>query len=118
MNANRTTAVLQLGDISIDRDAMIASIGDNRLDLTQQQYAVLVQVALERGRPVSQVRLAYVLWGSLPRQYRRNIGVLISRLRTKLAGSRRYRLVTMHKRGYALVPADDFDLPEDSYSGP
>jgi DNA-binding response OmpR family regulator len=90
------------GDISIDRDAMTASLGGCPLGLTLQQYAVLLQLVLEEGRPVSQARLAHALWGSLPPRFSRHISVVIARLRPKLSGSRELRLITVRKRGYAL----------------
>jgi DNA-binding response OmpR family regulator len=93
---------LTRGDIRIDRDAMTASLGGCVLELTLQQYEVLLQLVLEEGRPVSQARLAHALWGSLPPRYSQHISVLVARLRSKLSKSRELRLITVHKRGYAL----------------
>lgn len=97
-------ALIEYGDLRIDTEKMLVTVGKKRVVLAVQEYRVLVALAQSIGRPVPHNRLALVLWNELRPQYERHLSVLVARLRSKLAGSKHLRLETLRKRGYCLMP--------------
>jgi DNA-binding response OmpR family regulator len=93
-----------LGDLRIELDAMRVLVSDRPLDLTLQEFELLVMLAKHAGRPVAQDELALAFWEELTLRHTRHLSVLIARLRTKLADSKCHQVVTLRKRGYGLMP--------------
>ena len=92
-----------IGDIRLDLETLVATVDGGALDLTVQEFDLLVLLARDAGKPVTQARLAAGLWQTPKPQHKRHLSVLIARLRAKLAGSSTHRLETMRKRGYGLM---------------
>jgi DNA-binding response OmpR family regulator len=95
---------IRLGDIRIELESMRVTVAERLVTLTVQEFDLLVLLAREADKPVTQAELAAGLWQVEKPQHKRHLSVLIARLRSKLAGSRTYRLETLRKRGYALMP--------------
>ncbi len=91
------------GELRLALDSFEAYLGSRRLKLTVQEFELLVLLARSAGKPISQEELAQELWGEITAGRKRHLSVLVARLRTQLAGSRIYRLMTLRKRGYGLM---------------
>jgi two-component system alkaline phosphatase synthesis response regulator PhoP len=92
-----------LSDLRIELQEMRALVGDQLLDLTLQEFELLVLLAQNAGRPVPQRELALTFWDELTPRHKRHLSVLIARLRAKLSGSKTYQVETVRKRGYGLM---------------
>jgi DNA-binding response OmpR family regulator len=97
---------MAVGDIRIGLETMQVSVCGRPAPLTVQEFDLLVLLAREAGKPVRQEELAAALWQEPRPQHWRHLSVLVARLRAKLTGSRVYRVKTIRKRGYALMPPD------------
>ena len=91
-------------DLRIDLDTMAVCVGEKPLDLTVQEFDLLVLLAQEAGGPVPQKRLSMALWREQRPQQDKHLSVLVARLRSKIAASKHLRLETLRKRGYGLIP--------------
>ena len=80
--------------------------------MTLQEFDLLVLLARSAGRLVSQSELTRGLWLEISPRRKRHLSVLIARLRSRLADSD-YRITTVRKRGYGLMPATDNPVPND-----
>jgi DNA-binding response OmpR family regulator len=92
-----------LGDLRIEMESMMVALAGQRVRLTLQEFDLLVLLAREADRPVSQDRLAKAIWRETTPRRKRQISVLVARLRSKLAGSKSCRLLSVRKRGYGLM---------------
>ena len=93
--AERT--VLRAGMITIDTALQLVSLAGQLITLSPTEYAVLVALASQAGRPVSQRRLATAVWGQ-PRTSNL-VEVYIGYLRRKLGPD---RIRTVRGTGYIL----------------
>jgi len=92
-----------LRDLRIELQEMRVLVGGQPLDLTLQEFELLVLLAQNAGRPVPQRELALTFWDELTPRHARHLSVLVARLRAKLAGSKAYQVETVRKRGYGLM---------------
>ncbi|HEX2300448.1 MAG TPA: response regulator transcription factor, partial [Pseudonocardiaceae bacterium] len=95
MPAERT--VLRAGLITIDTALQLVSLAGQLITLSPTEYAMLVALASQAGRPVSQHRLATAVWGQ-PRTSNL-VEVYIGYLRRKLGPD---RIRTIRGTGYIL----------------
>lgn len=98
------TAELRLGDISLQPGTLEATLAGAPLPLTHQEFQLLALLAENADRLVPTETITYALWQDLHPRHSRQLGVLISRLRKKLAPCREYEIETVRKRGYRLQP--------------
>lgn len=90
-------SVLRAGVITIDTALRLVSIAGELVTLSPTEYALLVALASQPGRPVSQSRLATAVWGQ-PRTSNL-VEVYIGYLRRKLGAD---RIRTVRGVGYLL----------------
>jgi DNA-binding response OmpR family regulator len=95
-----------LGDLRIELESMTVSVAGQPVRLTLQEFDLLVLLAREADRPVSQDWLAQAIWRETTPRRKRQISVLVARLRSKLSVSKSCRLLSVRKRGYGLMLAD------------
>jgi DNA-binding response OmpR family regulator len=95
-----------LGDLRIEMESMTVSVAGRPVRLTLQEFDLLVLLAREADRPVSQDWLAQAIWREASPRRKRQISVLVARLRSKLSGSKFCRLLSVRKRGYGLMLAE------------
>ncbi|MCY3656277.1 MAG: winged helix-turn-helix domain-containing protein [Chloroflexi bacterium] len=107
MNAQTTAAVtpgarIAVGDLVIDRERYLVTIGERVADLTYMEFEALYLIASEDGRVASYEALAAGLWEDAGDDHRRRLAVLISRIRSKLGHGADY-LQTVRQVGYRLL---------------
>ncbi len=93
------------GDVEVDPSTRRASVGGRPLELTSQEFALLVCFVGQPGRVLSRERLLELTHGDPGEAYDRSIDGHISRLRQKLGDDARnpVRLKTVRGAGYMLV---------------
>jgi two-component system, OmpR family, KDP operon response regulator KdpE len=98
--------LLRVGDLSIDPAAHEARIGDDDLQLTPKEFALLLLMARNAGKVLTHRTILDQVWG--PDQALDTLRTHVSLVRRKLGtGSERPRLVTEPGVGYRLVQPDD-----------
>jgi DNA-binding response OmpR family regulator len=100
------TSEVRLADLRIVCDTLQVFLDEREVSLTVQEFDLLLLLARSAGRLLSQVDLSLALWGEDTAGRRKHLSVLVARLRSKLATSRRCRLATVRKRGYGLLLRD------------
>ena len=80
-------AVVTVGDVRVDVDGHVASVGSEPLDLTPKEFALLALLARNAGKVLTHRRVLDVVWG--PGQSLDTLRTHVSHLRRKLgdAGS-------------------------------
>jgi two-component system OmpR family response regulator len=100
--------LLQVGDLVLDRDRHSASVSGNRLELTAQEFRLLVTLADADGRVLSREQLLDAIYGQGEAfVLDRSVDALVKRLRQKLgddADEPRY-VATIRGVGYRIVGA-------------
>ncbi len=101
--------VLGLGDLSFDRDALTATLGGRRLDLTAKELALLELLMTAPGRLFTRERILSNVWGLSEDPLTNVVDVYIGRLRRKLEagpGEAAPQIRTVRGLGYRLELAD------------
>ena len=98
--------VLQIGDLVLDRDRHSASVAGNALDLTAQEFRLLVTLTEADGRVLSREQLLDAIYGQGEAfVLDRSVDALVKRLRQKLgddADEPRY-IATVRGVGYRIA---------------
>ncbi len=94
---------LRAGNVVVDLDGFRVIVGDAPIDLTFQEFELLRIFVSQPDSIVLYDELALALWGAVGGRKRLRLGVLLCRLRAKLAGSHPYRFETVRGRGYGLL---------------
>ncbi|HEX5369728.1 MAG TPA: helix-turn-helix domain-containing protein [Dehalococcoidia bacterium] len=76
------------------------------LDLTRQQFQLLLLLVQESGRLVLKQEATRWLWPDKEQRNERRLTVLVSRLRAGLVATGPYSIETVRKRGYRLLRVD------------
>ncbi|MBW1740085.1 MAG: response regulator [Deltaproteobacteria bacterium] len=76
--------VLKLGELVLDVDAHMVTIGEKRIELTLTEFKLLKELLLSRGRVRSRETLLNNVWGYSFEGYNRTVDTHIQRLRRKL----------------------------------
>jgi len=97
------TALLTLGNLTIDRSTYVVSIEGVPIDLTYIEFEILYTLARNQQRVTSREAIAHSAWGDGHRNHTRNLTVHISRLRKKLKDSHPFAIRTIPKRGYSIT---------------
>jgi DNA-binding response OmpR family regulator len=97
--------ILRAGQITLDREAHVTTIGDKRVDLTPTEFALLAILMASPGRAFSRLELLQRLQDNAYAGYERTIDVHVRRLRTKIEsdpGNPRY-IETVFGFGYRFA---------------
>src|SRR5207244_11263532 len=95
---------VQVGDVVIDLDAQLVTRQGEAVHLTPTEFALLRDLALNRGRLLSHATLLRRVWAVGYETETEYIRVYIGRLRSKLEGPGGPSLITTEPRaGYRLV---------------
>lgn len=97
--------ILRAADITLDVSGRVTTIGDQRVDLTPSEFALLAALMASPGRTFSRLELLDRLQDSAYEGYERTIDVHIRRLRTKIEpdpGNPRY-IETVFGFGYRFA---------------
>jgi DNA-binding response OmpR family regulator len=100
--------ILRAADITLDVSGRVTTVGEERVDLTPSEFALLATLMTSPGRTFSRLELLDHLQDSAYEGYERTIDVHIRRLRTKIEPDpRKPRYVeTVHGFGYRFAAAD------------
>jgi DNA-binding response OmpR family regulator len=98
--------ILRVADITLDRDARIVMISDNRVDLTPSEFDLLATLMTTPGRVYSRLELLDRLQGSAYEGYERTIDVHVRNLRAKIEKdpSNPQYIETLYGVGYRFAP--------------
>lgn len=94
---------LSVGNIVVDFDGFRVVVAGVLVDLTFQEFELLRIFVSQPDSVILYDELALALWGSAGERKRLRLGVLLCRLRAKLAASDPYRFETVRGRGYGLL---------------
>jgi DNA-binding response OmpR family regulator len=109
----QTSAVIEVGNLTIDTAAQTVNRGDREVTLTARQYAVLEYLARNAGRVVSRTELTEHVWNEGRDTFSNVIDVHITHLRQKIDREPDEPLIhTRRGAGYILsasAPTTDAD---------
>ncbi|MGH1505143.1 MAG: response regulator transcription factor [Acidimicrobiales bacterium] len=96
-----------VGDLVVNLEAQLVTLGGERLQLTPTEYALLRYFALHPGALLSYEQILRDVWGRGYENSREYVRVYVGRLRQKLddapTGTQGVRIVTEPRAGYRLV---------------
>lgn len=91
-----------LSPLTVDEEARVAMFGDERVELTAQELALLITLMENPDLPVSREHLLRKAWGYQSMGETRTVDVHVQRLRRKLGMN---RIETVYRCGYRLKTA-------------
>lgn len=99
------SALLRVGDLSLDRDSRTVTVGATAVDLTPSEFDLLATFLATPGRVFSRLELLDKLQGDAYEGYERTIDVHIRNLRTKIEPDPRNPryIMTVYGIGYRLA---------------
>jgi len=100
-------AVITAGDIMLDPIHHVVQCGDERIDLTAKEFALLATLAKRPGQVFTRSVLLATVWGGTSDVYANVVDLYISHLRKKLdRGGEPSRIRTVRGVGYSFEPRD------------
>lgn len=99
-------SIIEVGDVTIDKDAHTVTMDGKPVDLTATEYKLLITLAERRGRVQSRAQLLEIVWESAPDIQTRTVDMHVQRLRTKLGASGEL-IETVRGFGYRLKRVGD-----------
>ncbi len=100
----RSDSALRLGELVLDRNAMVATDAGSVLELTGKEFELLECLMQSAGKVVSRTRILNKVWGYSSDPLTNVVDVYVRRLRTKLdKTSDASRIQTVRGYGYKLV---------------
>lgn len=97
-------AILKVGDLVFDRDALTVERAGSEIDLTSTEYALLELLMTQAGKIVTKPRILSTVWGTETDPLTNVIEVYVGRLRQKLSPSGQPDLIrTIRGRGYRMT---------------
>lgn len=105
VSGNVPSALLRVGDLTLDRDSREVVVGGTSVDLTPSEFELLATFLSAPGRVFSRLELLDKLQGDAYEGYERTIDVHIRNLRTKIEPDPRNPryVVTVYGIGYRLL---------------
>ena len=95
--------VLQVADLTLDKDLLEVKRGGDAIKLTAKELAILELLMSGPGRPFSRTRILNHVWGYSEDPLTNVVDVYIARLRKKIDGAGREPLLeTVRGHGYRL----------------
>jgi two-component system response regulator SaeR len=98
----RGSARIVLGDLVLDRLTHEVRCGDDVLELTKKEFALLWLLASHPGRVFPREDLLEEVWGDAVAVEARTIDAHVTKVRRKLKGYPKYRIDTVWGIGYRL----------------
>jgi two-component system copper resistance phosphate regulon response regulator CusR len=100
---SQETSQLRVGDLQIDLLARKVTRGNNRIDLTAKEFALLSVLARRQGEVLSKTAIAELVWDMNFDSNTNVVEVAIKRLRAKIDGPYQSNLLhTVRGMGYVL----------------
>jgi two-component system, OmpR family, response regulator len=98
-SANKTTNVIEIGDVKIDLAARLVSLKDNPAELTAREYSLVEFLALHRGEVVTRTQLYEHLFDENDNTLSNLLDVHVSNVRKKLGAD---FITTRRGHGYCI----------------
>ena len=100
---SKTLQTLCAGDLELERAARTVSVGGEPIDLAPKEFGILEYLLTRRGETVTRTELSEHVWDESFDAMSNTIDVLIYRLRKKIDGGRKGKLLqTVKGVGYLL----------------
>jgi two-component system, OmpR family, KDP operon response regulator KdpE len=97
-------SVITAGDVVIDLAAQQVTVGDQLIHLTPTEFALLRELALNRGKLLTHAHLLRRVWGSAYQTETEYLRVYVRRLRSKLGDEKAQLILTAPRAGYRFAP--------------
>jgi DNA-binding response OmpR family regulator len=103
--AAASSAMLRVGDLTLDRGSRLVTVDSNTVELTPSEFDLLATMMASPGRVFSRLELLDKLQGDAYEGYERTIDVHIRNLRTKIEPDPRNPrfVLTVYGIGYRLA---------------
>jgi two-component system OmpR family response regulator len=104
---NESPAVLRAGDLWLDRETREVARGDERIDLTPKEFALLECLMRRPGKVFSRTMILEEVWGTTADPLTNIVEVYIRQLRRKIdEGQTRPLIQTIRGFGYKVFDED------------
>jgi two-component system OmpR family response regulator len=97
-------SVLQAGDLTLDPMRRVVRRGDERIDLTAREFALLSMLLQRPGQVFTRSVLLDAVWGGSRDTYANVVDLYVSQLRKKLDRGGSSHIRTVRGVGYAFEP--------------
>lgn len=94
---------LTVGNLTLDADALSASIDDEEIPITVREFNILFKLLSYPKKTFSRAQLMDEFWGMDSDTSLRAVDVYIAKLRDKFSGGDGFQIVTVHGLGYKAV---------------
>ncbi len=91
---------LTVGDMTMNQDAMTASVHAEEIPLTVREFNILFKLLSYPDHTFSRAQLMDEFWGNDSDTSFRAVDVYITKLRDKFSGTESFKIVTVHGLGY------------------
>lgn len=102
--------VYSIGDLKVDPGRQLVTRGEDRVDMTPREFAVLLELLRSEGQVVSKTQLLADVWGMSEDPGTKIVEVQIARLRKKLMTEKSPQIQTVVGEGYRLLGSRSRDL--------
>ena len=92
-----------VGTLTLDADAMSATIGDEEIPVTVREFNILFKLLSYPKKTFSRAQLMDEFWGADSDTSLRAVDVYVTKLRDKFAGCDDFQIITVHGLGYKAV---------------
>ena len=93
--------LIQVGDIVLDDDRRIVTVGEEEKNVTFKEYELLKYLMINKGIVLSRDKIMEAVWGFDFQGESRTVDMHIKTLRQKI-GSERNRIKTVRNVGYKI----------------
>lgn len=98
---NSNFNLIQVGDIVLDDDRRIVTVGEEEKNVTFKEYELLKYLMINKGIVLSRDKIMEAVWGFDFQGESRTVDMHIKTLRQKI-GSERNRIKTVRNVGYKI----------------
>src|SRR5215212_3303261 len=97
--------VIRVGDVTLDPTRHVIRRGEERIDLTAKEFALLATLLRRPGQVYTRSMLLDIVWGGTAEVYTNVVDLCVSHLRKKLdTNGEPSRIRTVRGTGYAFEP--------------
>lgn len=97
------TAVLDVGRLSLDLHRSVAHVDGEPVELPPREFALLLELALRAGQPVSAADLAFRVWPGSVWMTGDDVRRVVHRLRRAIHDDERVPPLLRNRRGYGYI---------------
>ena len=105
------------GNLVINPRTYGVSVSERAVELTYSEFEVLKRLCMEPDSIIGYDTLCRTVWDSAGHKEKRRLNVAICRIRSKLAGSRPYKVETVRGRGYGFIASRTYPAAVQQLEG-